>query len=195
MKTKDFFKSQTFKCILVLVCIALVSGGTLAILSDVLYVSDTERTQRAIKALYGKQMDFEVVEYDEENATNQYGNILSAFLLSDGNYLVKAEGTQGYKNGSVTLWGVMKFSNDQFVGIQKVVYESNNKQTLMSSFSTSFFDVYSNNNDKVTQGGLFTIEDNGKDKVNIIGGATFTSNAVNNGVNAILLFTKCALVK
>ena len=36
MKVKDFLKSVTLKCILVLLAIALVAGGLLSILNDVL---------------------------------------------------------------------------------------------------------------------------------------------------------------
>ena len=43
MTVKEFFKSKTFRCIVVLLCIALVSGGLLAIMNDLMHVSDAER--------------------------------------------------------------------------------------------------------------------------------------------------------
>ena len=57
MTVKQFIKSKSFKCILVLLCIALVSGALLAILNDVLAVSDEERVMRTIKKIYGKEID------------------------------------------------------------------------------------------------------------------------------------------
>ena len=73
MKIKDFLKSNTFKSIIVLMCIALVAGGLLAILSDVLYVSDKERTERAIQNIYGEKIGFEELEIHNKN--KEYGSI------------------------------------------------------------------------------------------------------------------------
>ena len=66
MTVKQFFKSQAFKCIIVLLVIALISGGLLAILNDVLYVSEEERTMRAIEKVYGKEMKYEELEFSAE---------------------------------------------------------------------------------------------------------------------------------
>lgn len=55
MTVKQFLKSQAFKCIIVLLCIALVAGGLLSILNDLLSVSAEERTMRAIESVYGEQ--------------------------------------------------------------------------------------------------------------------------------------------
>ncbi len=39
MKLKDFFRSNSFKCIVVLLAIALVCGAVLAFCNDLFYVS------------------------------------------------------------------------------------------------------------------------------------------------------------
>lgn len=49
MKGREFFSSASFKSIVVLILIAVVLGGALSILNDVLYVSAEEEVNRAIK--------------------------------------------------------------------------------------------------------------------------------------------------
>ena len=51
-----FFKSTWFKCIAVLLSRAVVLGGLLAILNDLLYVSPEERTGRAFEKIYGRTL-------------------------------------------------------------------------------------------------------------------------------------------
>ena len=114
MTIKQFFKSSAFKCILVLTCIALIAGGVLAVLNDVLYVSDEERTQQAIKKIYGQAVEYQEVTVSEEKAVNEYGTIDKVYKLSDGNYLFKSTGTEGYKGGTVTLWIVANFEGETF---------------------------------------------------------------------------------
>ena len=63
---KKFFSSDWFKCTAVLLSLLVVLGGTLAILNDVLFVSEDERTSRAIKKIYGEEKTFSVT-LDEEN--------------------------------------------------------------------------------------------------------------------------------
>lgn len=196
MTVKQFLKSKAFRAILVLLCIALVSGALLAILNDVLYISDTERTQRAIKKVYGSNMNF--VDMNDnlgEDATNQYGTITSLYLLSDGNYLIKSVGANGYKGGSVTLWVVAEFVDGNFVGLKKIVLEGNDKQTLMSQFGNSFFEVYAENNQYVLEGGYFVSRGSDEQIQNISAGATFTSNAVNNAVNCALTYIRTVILE
>ena len=84
MTVKQFLKSQAFKCIIVLLCIALVAGGLLSILNDLLSVSAEERTMRAIESVYGEQLNYETLTFDESELTNEYGSIDQAFLFEDG---------------------------------------------------------------------------------------------------------------
>ncbi len=196
MTVKQFLKSKAFQAILILLCIALVSGALLAILNDVLYISDNERTQRAIKKVYGSTMNFvDMGDILGKDATNQYGTITSLYLLSDGNYLIQSVGTNGYKGGSVTLWVVAEFESDNFVGLKKIVLEGNDKQTLMSQFGSSFFEVYANNDQYVLEGGFFVSRGSDDQIQNISAGATFTSNAINNAVNCALTYIRTIILE
>ena len=64
MKGREFFSSASFKSIVVLILIAVVLGGALSILNDVLYVSAEEEVNRAIKKIYGREIGWEEKELD-----------------------------------------------------------------------------------------------------------------------------------
>ncbi len=164
MKVKQFLKSQTFKCILVLLVIALISGGLLAIASDLLHVSEEERTARAIRSIYGTDVAYETV-YDSEMFSFSYdtetGNIEKVYLLADGNYLIKATGKQGYKSGTITLWAIVDVDK-----ITKISIAEYDKQTLMSKFDSK---VLADG----TQGNV------------VVSGATYSASAFNNALSAI----------
>lgn len=185
MTVKQFFKSQAFKCIIVLLVIALIAGGLLAILNDVLSVSEEERTMRAIEKVYGKEMNYEEKEYPAEQLTNDYGTLSKVYLLENGNYLVQATGGEGYKGGTITVWVVLTSDNGAFGGIEKVVLESYEKQTLMSKLT---YDVYSAHNDEITGDVYFTTSGDGI-KV-LISGATYSTNALNNAVDCAIKFAR-----
>ena len=88
MTVKQFFTSQAFKCIIVLLIIALVAGGLLAILNDVLFVTEEERTMRAIEKVYGKEMQYEELIYSSNVLENEFGTINKLYKRENGNYLV-----------------------------------------------------------------------------------------------------------
>lgn len=190
MTVKEFFKSKSFKCIVVLVCIAVISGGLLAVLNDLLYVSDEERTARAIKAIYKTEIAFESVTVSENDAKNEYGSINSVFLLEDGNYLVQATGIDGYKGGTVTTWAVAEFIDGKFNGLTSVSVESYDKQTLMSAFSGNYFKVYTQKNDIIDGGGFYSTVAGDNVVVNVQSAATYSSRAINNAVNATLKYIR-----
>lgn len=196
MTVKEFIKSKTLRCILVLLCIALAAGALLSIMNDVLYVSDEERVARTVKSIYGQEMKTTTVYdlsaemakpeservmyyypgYDRsKNAVENAGRIENVYLLDDGNYLVKATGTQGYKQGSVTVWCVAQFENGAFVKIRNVSVAAYDKQTLMSKFTKS---VLSNNYE-----GTQPFD-------HVESGASYSSDALNNAVNAALAYAK-----
>lgn len=193
MTVKEFFKSKSFKCIVVLVCIAVVSGGLLAILNDLLYVSDDERTARAIKAIYKTEIGFTSVEINESDATNDFGSINSVFLLEDGNYLIQATGIDGYKGGTVTTWAVAEFIDDKYNGLTSVSVESYDKQTLMSAFSGNYFKVYTQKNDIIDGGGFYSTVAGDNVVVNVQSAATYSSKAINNAVNSTLTYIRAVL--
>ena len=76
-------------------------------------------------------------------------------------------------------------ADGEFGGIEKVVLESYEKQTLMSKLS---YDVYSAHNDEITGDVYFTTSGDGI-KV-LISGATYSTNALNNSVDCALKFAR-----
>lgn len=190
MKIKDFFKSTAFKCILVLLCIALISGGLLSVLNDLLYVSEEEKIQRVISSLYdGKQVEFTAEEIKESDKQNAYGTINTVYSLSDGNMIINSTGSGGYKGGSVTVWTIVIMSQNKLAGIKAVSIDSYEKQTLMSQLNAKFLLTYSSNNELIANGEYFTTS--GDDIItSVITGATMSSNATNNAVNAALSYVR-----
>lgn len=178
MTIKEFLKSKTLKCILVLLSIALVSGALLSIMNDLLKVSDEERLMRTIKSIYGEEIEYAelVVDYSTEK-----GRIEKVFRLADGNYLIKSTGLDGYQKGSISVWLVAEFKGDIFNGINNVSIADYEKQTLMSKF-----------NDKVMKGFSGSGEE-GFDVV--VSGATLSSRALNNAVNTAVDYVSKNLVK
>ena len=195
MTVKEFFKSKTFLCIVVLLCIALVAGALLSIMNDLLYVSAEERVARTIKSIYGKEMAYTVVYdiaqeaekapeeqvyydytgYDRNhNAVEKAGKIENVYLLSDGNYLVKATGALGYKQGTVSVWCVAEFADGHFTTLRDVSVAGYDKQTLMSKFTKSVLSGYT-----------------GTEEFNqVVSGASYSSDAMNNALNAALSYVK-----
>ena len=157
MKGREFFSSASFKSIVVLILIAVVLGGALSILNDVLYVSAEEEVNRAIKKIYGREIGWEEKELDAEFSSND-------------DY-----GADGYKKGTVTLWVVLSFDGGQLKGIEKISYAGNQSQSLMSKFGDEQYKKYLEDFD----GGYF----DSSDSRYIVGGATYTSHAITNSVN------------
>ncbi len=179
MKLKTFFKSQTFKCIIVLLVIALISGGLLAIANDILSVSEEERTARAIKSIYGAEISYETV-FDANKgdvspfAENESGFVDKAYLLEDGNYLIKATGKEGYKSGTVSIWAVVSVTDS--AEIKKVTVAEYDKQTLMSKFDS-----------KVLADAV--------DGEVVVSGATFSAKAFNNALKTVNVFASGELIE
>lgn len=177
MTVKQFLKSKTFKCILVLLCIALVSGALLSILNDLLKVSDEERVLRTIKSIYGSEVNYEEVSADYKT---DKGEIINVYKLEDGNYLIKSKGLDGYKQGTITVWLVAEFDNYEYVGINNVSIAEYEKQTLMSKFNSSVLNRY---------------KGKGEEKFDVVvSGATYSANALNNAVNTAVEYVEANFI-
>ena len=181
-----FFKSIWFRCISVLLVLAVVLGGTLAILNDVLYVTSEERTGRAIKKIYGTDKEFNIV-LDVDNGQvaieNEYGKINKIYTIGS-DYLFQSIGYNGYKNGTITLW--IQVCGDS---IEKVILESYDKQTLMSKLDGNFYDKFLIDvTDAYKNGQFFTPTDNSSVNYNPISGATKSANAGCNAVNCVIKY-------
>ena len=173
MTVKQFFKSKTFRCIVVLLCIALVSGALLSIMNDVLYVSAEERVQRTIKKIYGTQIgyDKEGVQFDVYQTDN--GSVDEIYPLEDGNYLAKATGNHGYKEGTVTIWCVARYDGGEFVGVDNVSIASYEKQTLMGMFTSSVLSGFVGHDEL---------------DIHVVSGATYSETAVKNAFNSVMVY-------
>ena len=197
-----FFKSTWFRCISVLFLIAVIAGGLLAILNDLLYVSAEEKTSRAIKKIYGKTMTYSVeldVDSDDETINkpiiyDNVGEIEKIYVIGDKDSesydrLFKTKGYKGYKNGTIALWIKVTYNRDNKT-IEKVILEDNTKQTLMSKLTGSFYDGFLvDKTEEYEQGKLFTADVNDNDNIkNPVTGATYSATAACNSVNCVLLY-------
>ena len=195
MKT-NFFKSEAFKCIAVLLSIMVIAGGLLAIASQLFFVSDEERLKRAVKKVYGKDVEVTEQQLDEEFSDNEYGTIESFYTFTDDEKdygLFKSKGKQGYKNGTVTLWILFNMEGDCFEDIKKVVLGDSDKQTLMSKLTGKFYSAYEVIDIPDIESGLIVVVKDGTAEFelkNVAGGATKSSNAANNAVNAVLYYIR-----
>lgn len=167
MTCKEFFKSTSFKCILVLVCIALVSGGLLAILNDLWKVSDEEKINRAIQQVFGKDQKVALAKtFDlQDGITLGDGTVLNAYLLDNKSVLLKVEGTKGYHSGSITLYVVASEKDDAYSINQAIVESYASSQTLMSKFNDKSLSSFISNPSYIEAG------------------ATYSSMAVRNAIN------------
>lgn len=193
------FKNVWFKCISVLLCIILLSGASIAILSDVLYVAPEERTARAIKKIYGEEKTYSVIlDTDGQTAAPpieySFGKINKIYRVGEEggqtyDLLFQTVGYEGYKNGTITLWVKTTFSADTY-SIEKVILESYEKQTLMSKLGGDFYSAF--NLTDVTEayrnGENFTSTDKSAVNYNPVSGATFSANAGNNAVNCVITY-------
>lgn len=205
-----FYKTIWFKCIACLLCIAVISGASLAILNNVLYVSPETRTARAIKKIYGEEKEYSVVldidsKDENKNTAIEYdgvGSVNKVYGISNGDKLFQTTGYKGYKNGTITLW--IKVSVDyaepygepqdgegcEYYSITKVLLEKYEKQTLMSKLTGDFYDGF-----KLTDvtaayndGSLFTATEKTAENYNPVSGATYSATAAANAVNCVIKY-------
>jgi hypothetical protein len=195
---KTFFKSDWFKCISVLLALAIVLGGLLAVLSDVLYVSPEERTARAVQKIYGQAKEYSVVLDVDTNANHSkieytMGSINKIYEVGDTtsdsyDILFQTTGYEGYKNGTVTVWVQVIKSGEKY-SIAKVVLESFDKQTLMSKLDGGYYGKFTLTDvtDSYNKGDFFTTQ-TGKENSNPVSNATKSANAGNNAVNCVIKY-------
>ena len=201
MTVRQFFKSNAFKSLAVLIAIVLVAGGLLAIFNDLLYISDEERLNRTLSSIYGEPVTAETVTLDDADTETPYGKVNAAYyIVDDGNYLLQSTGIGGYSNGTVTLWTVLACSGSRengdltLTGIDKVVYESNQGQSWIANIQQSFYDNFAAHDELIADGGYFTaISGSTDDLNNVQTGVSEASNAACNAVNAALYYFRTIL--
>lgn len=196
---KKIFNNVWFKCISVLLVIAVVLGGLLAILNDVLYVTPEERTGRAIKKIYNQDKEYSIV-LDVDNADENinkaieydFGKINKVYIVGDStaqtyDTLFQVTGFNGYKNGTITLWVQVEHGESADV-IKKVVLENYDKQTLMGKFNDDYYDTFLVDVTKAYKEGKSFTTESGSDLTNLVSGATYSANAGNNAVNCVIKY-------
>ena len=173
---------KALKDIAIMLAIILICGGLLAIFSDLLYVDDSERIQRAIDKIYTEeevslQLDLkdDVANYSKNS---DVGVVKSAYLLDNGDYLVLVTGKKGYSNGTVTVYTAIS-NNNGVATIKNTVQDSYTGQTLMSKL-TGLYQKFTGKNSTQSSG----------DVTEIVSGATFSSTAVSNAVIVALDFVQ-----
>ena len=196
MTAKQFFKSTAFRALAVLLAITIVAGGLLAIFNDLLYISDEERFNRVIEEIYGGNAKVEktILSTDDEAMTFDNGSVSQVYLMDDGNYLIQATGKNGYNGGTVTVWVVHNFTASSWKGIGKVVYESNTSQTQMGTFSSSYYELFTQYNDEILDDMLFSAEGETNTVPALVAGSSRTSRAFCNAVNTSILYVKSELL-
>jgi hypothetical protein len=137
MEKKNFFKSVSFKCIVTLLVIVLVSGILLTFCNTLFTVSSEERTARAVSKLYGTTYDVERYSAITDDYTYTLGeaNISDACWVAEKNdWCIKSTGTGGYDNGTVTCWIAVNMTgkSGSIAGITGVYIESNTNQSFIS---------------------------------------------------------------
>lgn len=184
---KKFFKSDWFKCISVLLVLAVLFGGILAVLNDVLYVTQEERTARAIKKIYGEDKEYTVILDQENGYSCDYGSINKIYQVGEDT-LYQSVGNNGYKNGTITLWVKVIEKNGNKV-IDKVVLDGYEKQTLMSKFSGSYYDGFMVDiTDAINSGEFFSPKADTTGLKNPMSGATKSANAACNAINTVIKY-------
>lgn len=206
MKVKDFFRSNSFKCIVVLLVIALVCGAVLALCNDLFYVSSEEMFARSMVKIYdGDATELvDKITSDDDVRTYTFYNcsaaVVDAQVSPDGKtWLVQSKGDKcGYQGGSVTLWVSMSVEGGALTGINKVIVDSyDSSQTLIGQINETFLATYASDDykDIVTGGGHFNNTRMSKDKLTdenevVVSGATWTSKAVNAAVNGAMEYVR-----
>ncbi len=175
---KNIFNNIWFKCISVLLALAVVLGGTLAILNDVLYVSPEERTSRAVKKIYGEEVSYAVVT--EEAIVYDFGSINKIYSVGESDMLFQTTGAQGYKGGTITLWIKVITNENGGKVIDKIVVEGYDKQTLMSKFDGSYSEKFYDSVESVGSEEFFAPNT----------GATYSAKAYNNAVKCVSEYFK-----
>lgn len=207
MKIKDFFRSNSFRCIVVLLVIALVCGAVLAFANDLFFVSDEEVKLRSMAKIYDGDVseltDFDLDGYATEFTTYGCSSVVQEAMIGpNGLWLVKSKGDKcGYQNGSVVLWVSMTAEGGELKSIEKAVLESyDSSQSLIKSISDEFLARYASDDYKnvVTGGGHFNNVRMDKTEVTsdneiVASGATYTTKAVSAAVNGAMDFVRAAV--
>lgn len=189
MTCKQFFKSQAFKCIAVLMSILLICGVLLAVCWGFLEVTDEERFNRKIGTVYGGDK----VTAVEQNISDKNLSVSGAkieglwYITEKNDYLVQAA-SRG-NGGNVTCWITVNMEDDKKTvkGVGKVLlYSVADAAEFKDNISGSIYDKFVSEyyDGKEFSYGTESSEDY------IQTGASRTLTAICNDVNAAVAFVK-----
>ena len=174
MTIKQFLQSKIFRCIAVLLCIALISGGLLAILNDLWAVDDEILIQRGIESVCGKGVNLKQI-ISQETIEYENGSVQQVLLLDTNEYLIKAQGKHGFQEGNVSVYVLFALDGSVYKVKNVAVADYSSSQTLMS---------------KITETGLSKFvgasEQTNINPSEIATGATYSSTAIKNAVNSAI---------
>ncbi len=148
---KNFFKSKSFKCIIVLLVIVLIAGIFLAFCNSLFYVDASERLSRAISKLYDTSVTAEELDIEDENGNEIYDCHLDSatitnvyYVYENGDLVVKAKGSGGY-GGNVTTWVAVENDGTKVTGIGSVLAQSseNSSESFIGNLSSDDFERFS----------------------------------------------------
>ena len=117
-KRKESIKPSII-AVIVLVAIALISGALLAILNDVLYVSDEERTARALAKVYAsdnydpldiddnfKSREISYYYFKTNAVTTDTVTVTDLYRASDGTIIIGVSGVMGWNGRAQIMMAV-----------------------------------------------------------------------------------------
>lgn len=192
MTVKEFFKSTAFKCIAVLLSILLVCGILLTICNSLFYVSAEEKFDRAVQKIYGKPVATEKVELtDDMTVSFSASSVSEAYLVEDGNYLIKSTGKQGF-GGDVTCWVVVRMSEDgkSVLGAGNIAVDKAAGESYLSKIDSSELAQFSKI--EYEDGFKYELGVGGKDYIKT--GASYTMRAISNAVNGAIEFVNVSIL-
>lgn len=172
----------------------VIAAAAISILcATALRVDREEREIRAVEFIYGAGADGIEIPVDKTFSESAYGAAEQAYLLKDGNYLIQSTGYNGFKNGTVTLWTALACTGNAadgtliFHGIKNVTMDSSRKQSYIFRVKNAFYSEFTLHDEEVLQGKRFSASRDGN-IYNLAAGASHSSAAINNAVNAALVW-------
>ncbi|MGN0824488.1 MAG: hypothetical protein ACI4MB_05405 [Candidatus Coproplasma sp.] len=189
MTAKQFFKGKAFKSIVVLLCVLLVSGILLSVCWGFLEVTDEERFNRKINAMYGG----ETVTAVEQDISQKNTSVSGAYVQNvwkieeKKDYLVQAA-SRGY-GGDIICWVAVSLDNDMksVTGIRKVIkYAVKDAAELIGNIGEEVYEKFSTD---YVDGKEFAYGTEGNSEY-INTGASHTLSAICNCVNGSVGFVK-----
>lgn len=174
---------------LVLVLIAVIAGGLLSVVNKFTHIDETEKLNAKLASVYSTDKGFtsNLIDGSTLADANANGVVLGVYMPKDGteNVILHASGKGAYK-GTVEIMVIIDNYNIKSVA----KYVSNETPGLGSkAFEVEYLDKYKGD---ITNIDGFELTKNGG-SIDAVSGATKTSTALVNAVNAAVKYYKANL--